>query len=145
MNFEAYIDSTRIFISDVASELGTPQDIDRAFRVTRAVFAALRERLTKEESFDLISQLPFLLKALYIDGWNPSRQKVAEGRHISDFVATVRQADMRSMSKDFGNDHSAQTSIEAVFRVLKQKISNGEVAHIAGGFPKELKSFWLNA
>lgn len=145
MNFETYTESTRAFIADVAFELGTPSDTARAFRVTRAVFVALRERLTVEESFDLLSQLPFMLKAVYIDGWKPSRQKAKAGRHLSDFLAEVRQADMQSMARDFGNDHSAQESIQAVFRVLKRKVSGGEVDHITGGFPKELKNVWINA
>lgn len=68
MNFEKYVEKGNLFLKELAQELGNPDDKEKAGRVLRTVLHVLRRRLTLEESFDLISQLPMCIKAVYIDG-----------------------------------------------------------------------------
>lgn len=84
LRFEEYAAKGRAFVEEVAVELNTT-DQDQAGRILRSVLRALRNRLTVEESFQFISQLPMAIKGVYVDGWqvklNPSKLK-----HIEDFV-----------------------------------------------------------
>lgn len=145
MNFEKYLDSTGQFINEVAVELGSEDDGDRAYRVTRAVFQALRERLPFEESLHLVSQLPFLLKAVYVDGWKPHSPNTVKVRRVSDFVEEVRRGDQTAAARDLGNQTEAEQCVRGVLRVIKRHISPGEATDIERSFPKELQSFWANA
>ena len=144
MNFNKHIETSRIFVRDLAVTLGSPEDTSKAYRVLRAVFSVLRERLTVEESFDLISQLPFLLKAAYVDGWRPHRAP-SKIRHVDDFVEEVRKADSKSSDRDFGNEENARKVISAVFHTIKLHISTGEAQDIEHSFPRELRFFWAAA
>jgi uncharacterized protein (DUF2267 family) len=68
MDFETYAKEGKAFINLVCEELEIP--VDKANRVVRAILHALRNRLTHEESFELLAQLPVSLKGVYVDGWN---------------------------------------------------------------------------
>jgi uncharacterized protein (DUF2267 family) len=50
-NFEKYAEEGNWFINKVAREIGHPGDPALAFRITRAVLRALRDRITIEESY----------------------------------------------------------------------------------------------
>jgi uncharacterized protein (DUF2267 family) len=74
-NFEKYAEEGNWFINKVAREIGHPGDPALAFRITRAVLRALRDRITIEESMHLISEMPMILKAVYVDGWNIAKER----------------------------------------------------------------------
>ena len=91
LRFDDYATKGKAFVAEVARELKT-DDTDRAGRMLRCVLRALRNRLTVEESFQFLSQLPMAIKAVYVDGWkvrmNPSKIK-----HIEDFRTEVMKED----------------------------------------------------
>ena len=78
------------FVRLVAEELEV--SVDKAGRIIRAVFHALRNRLSHEESFQLLAQLPVSLKGVYVDGWrfNKDFHRIS---YINDFLDGVRQED----------------------------------------------------
>lgn len=55
-----------------------------AARIIRSVLHALRNRLSHQESFQLIAQLPMALKAVYVDGWKIKKefQRIS---HLNEF------------------------------------------------------------
>ena len=65
MNFHKYADKGNLILNEVASELGKNEDKKLAGRMLRSVLHVLRSRLTIEESFQLIAQLPMAIKAVY--------------------------------------------------------------------------------
>ena len=114
-------------------------------RMVRTVFHVLRERLTIEESFDLISGFPVLIKGLYVDGWKPSR----EPRRLTsaaEFVDAVMMADRTAADGDFGlADERAMESVKGVVRAIKKYTSIGEVLDVGATLPRDLRDFWLTA
>jgi uncharacterized protein (DUF2267 family) len=68
LDFEKYAAKGNEFVRLVAEDLQVSHD--RAGRIIRAVFHALRNRLNHEESFQLLAQLPMVLKGVYVDGWH---------------------------------------------------------------------------
>jgi len=73
--FETYTQEAHAFVNKVALALGT-DDPSQASRVITAFFHALRDRISTEESLHFISQLPFFLKAVYVDGWKLSPKNI---------------------------------------------------------------------
>lgn len=142
MNFEKYVEKGNLFLKELAEELGVPEDKERAGRILRTVLHTLRKRLTLEESFDLISQLPMCIKAIYVDGWKPSPFPDKTIKTVEDFINEVLEEDKRSAGKDFGNEEHAKQVIKAVFRVIKRHVSDGEIQDIKGDLPKSLKTLF---
>jgi uncharacterized protein (DUF2267 family) len=137
MHFYSYARKGYDFIDEVAAELQT-DDTEKASRITRSVFRALRNRLTIEESFQFIAQLPMILKAVYVDGWKISLQ-FDKMQHIADFISEVIKEDDASAWKDFSKPEEVQEAIIAVFRVLARHISSGEVKNLMSVLPGDLQ------
>ncbi|GAA0535599.1 DUF2267 domain-containing protein [Chitinophaga japonensis] len=141
MNFEKYAPEANSFVKEIAMELGPNQDTDQAYRVMKAVFRTLREILTPEESAHLIAQLPLMLKAVYIDGWNfQAKNRI---RSMDAFLACLRSKDEMAAPRDFGNDETAKTHVKIVLGVLQRHVSAGEIMDVLNQFPGELSELWL--
>lgn len=136
-NLNKYVEETSVFFKNVAAELGHPEDMDHAFRVSRAVLHALRERISPEESMHLISQLPMILKGIYVDGWKISRQP-SDTRTVDEFLDEVRAYNLRTAGRDFGDDQQAREAVRAVLKVMNQYVSLGEMEDIKAQLPKPL-------
>lgn len=142
MNFNKYVQDAEEFISEVAIELGYPNDKPRAARVLRSVLHTFRDRITPAESLQLISQLPMLIKAIYVDGWKIRGGDYSESRNIGDFIEAFREADPQQTHT---TDYEAKEAIQAVFRVLKRHVSQGEIFDIIAVLPAEMKSLLATA
>jgi uncharacterized protein (DUF2267 family) len=140
MNYEIYTQKTREIVRELAQEIGNPRDEEGAWRILTAVLHALRERVTPDESFNLISQLPMLLKAVYIEGWHPSRHK-PKIKNVNEFVNAVRAADRVVSERDFGNEEKAREQLRATFRVLKRHITSGQIEVLELSMPSDLRDF----
>lgn len=140
MNFEKYVEKGNLFLKEVAQEIGVPEDRERAGRILRTVLHVLRDRLTLEESFDLISQLPMCIKAVYVDGWKPKLTPDKSIRTVGDFIDAILEYDQRAAGRDFGNREHALEIVKALFRVIKNHVSDGEIQDLKGDLPHHLKT-----
>src|SRR5215216_2147075 len=114
--------------------MGDPHNIGLAIRVTKAVFRTLRRRITPEQSMHLISQLPLILKGLYVDGWELS-EKLSDSQTWEDFLFELRNAVPPSSGADFADDENARKIVAAFFSTLKQYVSDGELDHLRSQLP----------
>ena len=137
LHFYSYARKGYEFIDEVAIELKTA-DTDKAGRMIRCVLRALRNRLSFEESFGLIAQLPMALKAVYVDGWKPE-QSLLRMNHISDFISEVVKEDYNSAWRDFSGESEVSNAIIAVFKVLIHHISNVEAEMVLKVLPTDLQ------
>ena len=135
MLFNNYIQPAELFVKEVAEELGDVQDVNRALRVTRTVFHVLRDMITPDESLHLLSQLPMILKAIYVDGWEAI--KPGRIRSMEEFLDMLRSKSDRP-AIDFGNDADTVHAVQCVLDVTQHHVTVGEIAHIIDQFPKEL-------
>lgn len=143
-NFNKYIRDAEQFVKEVATELGIPEDIGKADRIFRAVVHTLRNRLTPPESLQLIAQFPMLIKAIYVDGWRIS-DEARRLRRLGDFIEAVREQGGAGTHDDFVTDLEVEKAIRAVFRVLKNHVSAGEISDILATFPKEFRPLLAEA
>ena len=138
LNFERYAAKANKMIREVAYELGDQYNQEKASRVLRSVLHALRNRLTVDESMEFIAQLPMYIKALYVDGWKVNK-KFQRIKHVEDFLDEVYVESSKLGFFDFPGNSSINDAVIAVFKVLKNHISAGEINDIAAVLPKELK------
>ena len=142
LDFEKYAAKGNDFVHLVAEDLKVPRDM--AGRIIQAVLHALRNRLSHEESFQLIAQLPMALKGVYVDGWNFARV-FTRISHVEDFLNEVRKEDGDRAGYDFGNNTKARLSVEAVFKALSYFVSEGEMNDIIDILPEKMKVFTRHA
>lgn len=125
------------FLNDVSRRLGDKPDTARASRVIRAFFRSIRNHITLEENFQLLSQLPLVLKGVYVDGWIPAKQYRKHGTEISFIEEMI--SENRASGDDFTSASGVLFSAKAVFGALQKYISPGELENIKGVLPAELK------
>lgn len=138
VDFEKYAFKGNEFVSLVADDLEIPKG--KAGRIIRAVFHALRNRLSHEESFQLLALLPMVLKGVYVEGWKYDKNydRVSS---MKDFLDEVRKEDGGFAGYDFGDDSKARVAVAAVFRALHYFAPEQEMNDIADMMPGELEYF----
>ncbi|WP_026260349.1 DUF2267 domain-containing protein [Segetibacter koreensis] len=138
LDFEKYAAKGNEVVKMLADDLKVSRD--KAGRILRAVLHALRNRLTVEESLQLLSQLPMALKSVYVDGWSPSNS-FTRIKHLKDFLDEIRMEDGKTASYDFGNDETAMQALKAVLRTLHYFVSESETNNMIAVLPEEIQKF----
>ena len=134
ININKYTAEANRFVNEVHAELGDLNNLEKAGRVTVAVFHTLRDKLSTEESFHLLAQLPTILKGVYVEGWDVGRQAERTDT-LRDFFSQLRNQDAAAES-DFSTDDEALKGFKAVLRVLSHYISDGEMKHVKQQLPR---------
>ena len=143
-HFEKYAATGYEFLGKVAKRLGNPEDKDKAFRVTKAVLHALRNRLYPTEFVQLLAQLPMCIKAIAVDGWD-FHEKPEKIKHVDEFIEEVMKEDQRLAHNDFPTKEEALKAIKAVFGAIKEYVSEGEIKDVEAELPQELKKLMEEA
>lgn len=138
LDFNKHAQKGNEFLNQLAKELGGKSNKAKAGKRLRSVFKALRNHLTLEENFQLLSQLPMALKALYVDAWMPSR-KPEIGRKKIDFVEEVLRYEDKNLWLRAEDFEITVQEVRAVFKTLKKHISQGEFKDIEAVLPHPLK------
>ncbi len=132
--FDRSLQKTQEWIKDMQDELKTGS-ADDALHYLRAVLHALRDLLMVDEAVQLSAQLPILLKGIYFDAWDPSKNPVVM-RTKDDFFQQV-MADLAGRT-----DSDIESVVRAAFRVLKRKISSGEIEDVKAVMSRHLIELW---
>ena len=139
LNFDKYAQSGHTFVKKVATELGDENDISTAGRILRSTLHVLRDQASPEESIHLISQLPMLIKAIYVDGWKVFGKKKAKVHHLDDFIEEIHKQNRAAGHDDFRSQEGCYLAVHAVFRVIKEYVSEGELDDLRRTLPEELR------
>lgn len=142
LNFEKYAAKGNEFINKLAEHLGDAENRDRAGRILRCVLKALRNRLTVEESLQLMAQLPMAIKAVYVEGWKIHHEFVRI-KTMEQFAAEVMREDGYAAWRDFSSMEEAEHAIEAVMKTLADYVSAGELHDIIDLMPNEVKKLFM--
>ncbi|AEV16748.1 hypothetical protein TCCBUS3UF1_17070 [Thermus sp. CCB_US3_UF1] len=134
--FDTTLHKTHAWLKAIMEALGL-EDRHRAYMALRAVLHALRDRLPVEEVAQLGAELPMLVRGLYYEGWDPTGKPLKE-RHKEEFLAHVA----RELRTPSGPALDPEAAARAVFQVLAQKVSEGEIRDVQNLLPKELRELW---
>ena len=136
LDFEKYAAKGNAIINRLSEDAGVKADT--AGRILRATLHGLRNRLSTNDSFHMLAQLPMALKGVYVDGWNPDKP-YERMKLVKDFLDDVRKEDGPTAAYDFGNDEKMKKLIGSVFRTLHYHISDGEMKNILSNLPGPLR------
>jgi uncharacterized protein (DUF2267 family) len=131
--FDQTLQKTNIWLKEIMDDLGP--DRQRAYHALRAVLHTLRDRLTVEEAAHLSAQLPLLVRGIYFEGWHPAHKPTRE-RSQEDFL---EQVSARLQGIEPINSEAATRS---VFKVIKENVTDTEVAHVRDMLPKQLQTLF---
>jgi uncharacterized protein (DUF2267 family) len=136
-SIERTVHKTNEWLSDLADELGTG-DKAEAWRVLRGYFHVLRDRLTVEETAQLGAQLPHLLRGLYYESFNPTRQPV-KLRDLEEFL------DLLAERAQLADGEEAVAAAVGATRVLRAHVSEGEFDDLMAQLPSEIRTLLAHA
>ena len=123
------------WLKELGAELGW-QDVNAVYLALRSVLHALRDRLPPSEAADLAAQMPLLIKGVYFDGWRQSATPV-KVRSKEDFLRMVAQPLARGFP-----EADPERVTRAVFRIVAEHISQGEIRDVRLVLPAELSELW---
>ena len=132
--FDTTLHKTNSWLKDLSQALGQ-SDRHWAYLILRATLHALRDRLTVEEVAQLGAQLPMLIRGFYYEGWDPTG-KPLKARHKEQFLARIEQ--------ELRGDERVEPErlARAVFAVLAQRVSQGEIDDVRHVLPAEIRELW---
>lgn len=110
-------------------------DPRQLYRMLRAVLIALRDRMTLEEATDLGAQLPMLVRGFYYEGWNPSKTPTGQ-RDLQSFLNRVSENLVLAVDGD------PEEVTRAVFKVLQNHVTAGQIQDVKSNMPKDLQPLW---
>ena len=132
--FDRTIHKTNNWLNELMEALGW-HDRHKAYLALRVTLHALRDRLTVEEVAQLGAQLPMLIRGFYYEGWDPTGKPLKE-RHKEEFLARI--------AEQFSGDDQADAKqvARAVFSVLSDRVTEGEIEDVKHVLPAELRELW---
>jgi uncharacterized protein (DUF2267 family) len=125
------VQKTREWLGDFERELGT-DDSAHAWRALSGYLQVLRDRLTVDEAAELAAQLPQLLRGVFYEGFDPSRQP-ERIRDREMFLAKLAQ------SARLGDAGEAARVAAAATRMLRRHVAQGELEDVLAQLPAEIR------
>src|SRR5215831_4644448 len=129
--FDRTVQKTNSWLQDLMFALAWT-DRHRAYAALRATLHALRDRLSVEEVAQLGAQLPMLIRGFYYESWDPAG-KPLKIRHREEFLDRV------TSELAYVNDKSPEEIVRAVFTLLVQRISAGEIEDVKHVLPEDIR------
>jgi len=136
--FDEWYHKGHQIVHEVMKELGI-EDEHKAFRLLKAVLQTLRDRLPASEGKDFAAQLPMVLKAVWCDGWDPTKVPDKTIKHKKDFLERVMNHPALRRPADISSLEDAERVVKGVFRVLKRHISYGEIKDVLSELPEDIR------
>lgn len=138
VKFDKYVQEANEFINELSEELGHPESQEQTVMALRAVLHTIRDRITIAESFDLMSQLPMVLKALYVEQWK-YHDKPKEFTSVEEFKNEVKERQNKYGESRYDWELSTEEIISRVINKLRKYIDEGQLKHIEEQMPAEIK------
>lgn len=130
-SIERSVHKTNEWLSELADELGH-DDREAAWRSLRAYLQVLRDELTLDEGAQLAAQLPLVVRGAFYEGFDPGHQP-AKLRHREEFLSRLAERGELSDSEE------ATRAAEAVTRVLRHHVTEGEWDDVLSQLPAEVR------
>ena len=135
--FDRSVQKSNEWLKDLMERLGT-DDRRYAYRVLRAYFHVLRDRLTVDEAAQLAAQLPHLLRGVFYDGWDPSKTPETY-RDRDTFLSRLAEG------AELAGPTEASVAAEAATGVLRARIAEGEVEDVLHILPAPIRTLLVPA
>lgn len=132
--FDRTLQKTHMWLNELSAQMAW-DDPEKAYAALRATLHALRDRLPPIEAAELGAQLPMLIRGFYYEGWSPSGKPLKE-RRKKQFLAHI---DAALRDRHLG---SSEDIARSVFKVLKHRITQGEMQDVTHILPREIRKLF---
>lgn len=139
LNFDRFVQEANEYVKELADKLGHPEEIQRTFIAWKAVMHTIRDRIQISESFDLMSQLPMILKGVYVQNWKYSEKPPKDFDTIEQMCKEVKALQAQYGESEFKWEKSTEEIIRLIFDSLKKYLSEGQLKHVDNQLPKDLQ------
>lgn len=131
--FDKTLQTTNIWLDEIMDQIGP--DRQTAWKVLSAVLHKLRDRLEPDLSAHFGAQLPLLVRGVYYDLYEPSKQP-SNINTAEEFVSEVGKwlSDTRLVDP--------KEAIATVFGLLNRHVSAGQVENVRQAMPRSIRSLW---
>ena len=131
--FDNAVQKANIWLKDLMERMRW-QDRHRAYSALRVVLHALRDHLPADEVVALGAQMPMLVRGFYYEGWKPVDKQLKERK---------KEAFLSHISEAFRDpDMDPEQVVPAVFQVLTDHMTRGEIEGVKHCLPKDFRSLW---
>jgi uncharacterized protein (DUF2267 family) len=131
-SFDHAVQTTILWLNDIETEMDAKDDKDRAYRATKAVLHAIRDRLPYEALFHFAANLPMIMKGMLFDGYEP-KNKPIKVRSVEDFYDVI-QENYDAQNREMIN---ADFALQAVVNVLFRRMGP-EMRKVAANMPEKI-------
>jgi uncharacterized protein (DUF2267 family) len=132
--FDTTLQKTNTWLNE-AMRLLDSRDRHKAYLAFRSTLHALRDRLTVAEAAQLAAQLPMLMRGFYYEGWDPTG-KPLKLRTREEFLDRIAD------ELDGAGDLEPELIARAIFVVLGEKLTEGEIEDVKQALPREIRDLW---
>ncbi|MEA3182856.1 MAG: hypothetical protein QOI59_6379 [Gammaproteobacteria bacterium] len=132
--FDATLQKTYQWLNELMQLLDWG-DKNKAYLALRATLHELRDCLTTQEVAQLAAQLPMLVRGFYYEGWNPAGKPEKE-RSEEQFLAHIARYFQDA------EDVNPERVARAVFTVLANHVSEGEIEDVRQVLPSGVRRLW---
>jgi uncharacterized protein (DUF2267 family) len=141
-NFDKFAQEGQTFLNRLANNLGHPEDQVTTARVLKSVLHVFRDSMLISEAFDFMAQLPFFLKAVFVDQWK-YRETPKKLRSLKAFSQEVKAEQAKLGEKDFSWPESTEEIVKTTFLTLKEEyLSEGEAKDVLSQMSKEVQELF---
>lgn len=121
----------------VARDAASLATTNMAWNMVVGVLHAFRRRMSINQVLRLADQLPPVVRALFLENWNPS-EPVAPVVSHEELLAEVRAIRPN-------HNFSTATALEAVGEGLRAVLPDDAFNRVLGSLPSELRCYWSNS
>ena len=133
--FDKSLQTTHIWLNEITEVIGPDRKV--AWKVLSTVLHKLRDRLRVEDAAHLSAELPLIVRGVFYDQFQPSRQPMS--CNLEEFIAEVGEwlQDTRPVDP--------REATRAVFATLSRHIPRGQITKTQNALSEDLRAFWQSA
>jgi len=132
--FDETLHLTNAWLNELQSDLGLDSK-QQAYHILRVVLHHLRDMLPVTTAVHLSAQLPMLVRGFYLENWRPGAT-VDRTKSRDAFLDAVA-GDLMPMP-----NVSAAGAVNAVFYLLSQHVTEGEIRQVTECLPRPIQTLW---
>ncbi len=136
-NLDSAVQKFNVWLKDLDERLRW-DDRRKSYAVLKVTLHAIRDHLTVNQSAHFSAQLPLIIRGVYYEGWVPSRVPVKE-RQLQQFYDHIRHNYHQAPG---GELIDPERLVRAVFELLNDHISAGEIDDIRSELPSAILKIW---
>jgi len=142
-NYDKFVNEHNEFIKSLSEELGYEENDPTVVRILRSVLHKLRDRITIQHSFHLLSNLPAFLKLYYIESWK-YHNKPVKFHSTEEFHKAVEDELFQLGEKEFKSEKTTGEIVNIVLNALRTYFDESTIQKIFAELPPALYPLFEN-